>query len=182
MTVIIANIIDFIASLLQVGSGAIKKKSKLLAVQTVQLLLQGISMLLVGGITGAISNVLSCYRNYLCYKEKLNKVWKGILIAASVAMTIFFNNQGWLDIIPVAVCTVYILLMDVKDPVKFKLLVTLSFIPWIIYHFALQLYVAAIFDAASVISSAVTLFVMMKGKKTAQKETVAPAGGDKKTL
>ena len=91
MTVIIANIIDFIASLLQVGSGAIKKKSKLRAVQTVQLLLQGISMLLVGGITGAISNVLSCYRNYLCYKEKLNKVWKGILIAASVAMTIFFN-------------------------------------------------------------------------------------------
>ena len=175
MTVIIANIIDFIASLLQVGSGAIKKKSKLLAVQTVQLLLQGISMLLVGGITGAISNVLSCYRNYLCYKEKLNRVWKGILIAASVAMTVFFNTQGWLGVIPVAVCTVYILLMDVKDPIKFKLLVTLSFVPWIIYHFALKLYVAAIFDAVSVVTSAVTLCLMMRGKKREDVESVSNA-------
>ena len=175
MTVIIANIIDFVASLLQVGSGAIKKKSKLLAVQTVQLLLQGISMLLVGGITGAISNVLSCYRNYLCYKEKLNRVWKGILIAASVAMTVFFNTQGWLGVIPVAVCTVYILLMDVKDPIKFKLLVTLSFVPWIVYHFVLQLYVAAIFDAVSVITSAVTLFIMMRGKETKDVEGVSNA-------
>ena len=138
-------------------------------VQIVQLLMQGVSMLLTGGITGAISNVLSCYRNYLCYKEKLNRVWKGILIAASVLMTILFNNQGWLGIIPVVVCTVYILLMDVKDPIKFKLLVTLSFVPWIIYHFALQLYVAAIFDAVSVITSAVTLFVMMKEKKSDSK-------------
>ena len=166
MTIIIANIIDFLAALIQVGSGAIKKKSKILVVQIVQLLMQGVSMLLVGGITGAISNVLSCYRNYLCYKEKLNRAWKGILIAASVLMTVLFNNQGWLGIIPVVVCTVYILLMDVKDPVKFKLLVTLSFVPWIIYHFALQLYVAAIFDTISVITSAVTLFVMIKEKKS----------------
>lgn len=173
MRIIIANVIDFVAALLQVGSGSIKKKSNILVVQIIQLLMQGVSMLLTGGITGAISNVLSCYRNYLCYKEKLNRVWKGILIAASVAMTLLFNNQGWLGIIPVAVCTVYILLMDVKDPIKFKLLVTLSFVPWIIYHFALQLYVAAIFDAVSVVTSAVTLCLMMRGKKREDVESVS---------
>ena len=173
MRIIIANVIDFVAALIQVGSGSIKKKSNILMVQIIQLLMQGVSMLLTGGITGAISNVLSCYRNYLCYKEKLNRVWKGILIAASVAMTLLFNNQGWLGIIPVAVCTVYILLMDVKDPIKFKLLVTLSFVPWIIYHFALQLYVAAIFDAVSVVTSAVTLCLMMRGKKREDVESVS---------
>lgn len=175
MNIIIANVIDFIAALLQVGSGSIKKKSNILVVQIIQMLMQGVSMLITGGVTGAISNVLSCYRNYLCYKEKLTRVWKGILIAASVAMTVLFNNQGWLGIIPVAVCTVYILLMDVKDPVKFKLLVTLSFVPWIIYHFALRLYVAAIFDAVSVITSAVTLFVMMRGKRREDVESVSNA-------
>ena len=173
MRIIIANVIDFVAALIQVGSGSIKKKSNILVVQIIQLLMQGVSMLLLGGITGAISNVLSCYRNYLCYKEKLNRVWKGILIAASVAMTLLFNNQGWLGIIPVAVCTVYILLMDVKDPIKFKLLVTLSFVPWIIYHFALKLYVAAIFDAVSVVTSAVTLCLMMRGKKREDVESVS---------
>ena len=165
MTVIIANIIDFVAALIQVGSGSIKKKSKILAVQTVQLLMQAVSMLLLGGVTGAVSNVLSCYRNYLCYKDKLTKVWKGVLIGASLAMTVLLNEQGLLGIIPAAVCTVYILLMDMKDPVKFKLLVTLSFVPWLIYHFALKSYVGAFFDAATVITNAVTLFAMVKEKK-----------------
>ena len=138
MTVIIANVIDFLAAIIQVGTGSIKKKSKILIAQIVQLLMQGISMLLLGGITGAISNVLSCFRNFLCYKEKLNVFWKAALIAASILMTILFNDQGLLGIIPAATCTVFIIFMDVKDPVKFKLLVTLSLIPWMIYHFILK--------------------------------------------
>ena len=172
MTVIIANAIDFFAALLQVGSGSIKKKSNILLVQIIQMLMQGVSMLLTGGVSGAINNGFSCVRNYLCYKEKLSRAWKGVLIAASVALTVFFNTQGWLGIIPVTVCTVYILFMDVKDPIKFKLLVTLSFVPWILYHFVLQLYVAAAFDAISVVTSAVTLFFMIRKKAVAVKEDV----------
>ncbi len=168
MTIIIANIIDFVAALVQVGSGSIKKKSKILAVQTVQLLMQAVSMLLLGGVTGAVSNVLSCYRNYLCYKDKLTALWKGILIAASLAMTVLLNEQGLLGILPAAVCTVYILLMDLKDPVKFKLLVTLSFVPWMVYHFALGSYVGAIFDGATVLTNGVTLFAMIREKNAAE--------------
>jgi hypothetical protein len=66
MTVIIANMIDFVASIILVASGSIKQKTKILIVQIIQLLMQAASMLLLGGITGAISNVLSCFRNYLC--------------------------------------------------------------------------------------------------------------------
>ena len=165
MEIIIANIIDFFASFIQVGSGAIKKKAKILVVQIIQLLMQAVSMLLSGGVTGAVSNVLSCYRNYLCYKERLNSFWKAVLIAASIVMTIFLNDQGLLGIIPAVVCTVYIIFMDVKDPVKFKILVTLSFVPWIFYHFALKLYVAAVFDAATVVTNAITLYAMLRKKK-----------------
>lgn len=165
MVIIIANIIDFVAAMIQVGSGTIKKKSKILVVQIVQLLMQATSMLLLGGVTGAVSNVLSCFRNYLCYKEKLNNVWKAVLILAYVAMTVAFNNQGLLGIIPLVVCTVYIIFMDVKDPVKFKLLVTLSFVPWIFYHFIIKSYTGAFFDAASVVTNGITLFRMMKERK-----------------
>jgi hypothetical protein len=162
---LIANIIDFLASMLQVASGSIKKKARILVVQIVQLLMQATSMLLVGGITGAVNNVLSCFRNYLCYKEKLNWVWKALLIAASVALTLLLNDQGLLGILPVAICTVYILLMDLKDPIAFKLLVTLTFVPWVFYHFFLGLYVAAVFDVLSVITNAVTLGIMIKEKR-----------------
>ena len=132
---LIANIIDFLASILMVASGSIKKKAKILAVQIIQLMMQSVSMLLLGGITGAVNNVLSCLRNYICYKEKMNAVWKAVLIVASIALTLLLNDQGLLGLIPVVVCTVYILLMDIKDPIAFKLLVTLTFVPWVFYHF-----------------------------------------------
>ena len=162
----IANVIDFIAAFIQVGSGAIKQKVKILVVQIIQLLMQAVSMLLLGGVTGAVSNILSCYRNYLCYKEKLNGFWKAILIAASVVMTILLNEQGILGIIPAAVCTIYIIFMDIKDPVKFKLLVTLSFVPWMFYHFAIKSYVGAIFDAATVLTNGITLYSMIKKQRS----------------
>ncbi|WP_405729074.1 YgjV family protein [Anaerotignum sp.] len=165
MTVIIANMIDLVASIILVGSGSIKQKTKILVVQIIQLLMQAASMLLLGGITGAISNVLSCFRNYLCYQEKLNAYWKAFFIAASIGMTILVNEQGLLGIIPAAVCTVFILFMDVKDPVKFKLLVTLSCIPWMFYHYFLKSYVGAIFDFASTITNTMTLYSMLKEKE-----------------
>lgn len=163
--VIAANIIDFLASILMVASGSIKKKGRILAVQIIQLMMQSVSMLLLGGITGAVNNVLSCLRNYLCYKDKLNVYWKAVLIVASIGLTVLLNDQGLLGIIPVVVCTVYILLMDIKDPIAFKLLVTLTFVPWVFYHFYLGAYVAAIFDTLSVITNAVTLGVMIKEKR-----------------
>jgi hypothetical protein len=165
MTVIIANIIDLIAACIQVFSGSIKQKTKILLVQIVQLLFQGISMLLLGGVTGATSNVLSCFRNYLCYKDKLSVFWKILLIAASIAMTIVLNDQGFLGIIPAAVCTVFIIFMDTKDPVKFKALVTITFVPWMFYHFILKSYVGAVFDAATIITNGITLCLMWKDRK-----------------
>lgn len=166
MTVIIANCIDFIAALIQVATGSIKQKTKILIAQIIQLLMQGISLLLLGGITGAISNVLSCFRNYLCYKDKLSVFWKAVLIAASVAMTVLFNDQGLLGILPAAICTVFIIFMDVKDPIKFKLLVTLTFVPWVFYHFILKAYVGAIFDIATIIVNTIALFSMIKAHKS----------------
>ena len=168
MIIVLANVIDFVAAFVQVGTGSIKKKSRILALQILQMLMQGVSMLLLGGVTGAISNVLSCYRNYLCYKEKLNTAWKAILIAASVVMTVFLNDQGLLGVIPVVVCTVYIIFMDVKDPIKFKILVTASFVPWMVYHFILKSYVGAFFDVATIITNCVTLSIMIKEKRAAK--------------
>jgi hypothetical protein len=165
MTILIANAIDFVAALIQVASGSIKKKSRILAVQIVQLLMQAISMVLLGGYTGAVSNVLSCWRNYLCYKGKLSTLWKILLTAASLAMTLAINNQGLLGYLPFVVCTLYILLIDLKDPVHFKLLLTLSFIPWLIYHLILGSYTGAFFDAATVVTNGITLFFMARDKK-----------------
>ena len=166
MEIIIANVIDSFAALIQVGTGFVKRKNRILIMQIIQLLMQGTSMFILGGVTGAVSNVLSCLRNYICYKEKLNTPWKIFFIAASVVMTILLNEQGLLGVLPAAVCIVYIIFMDIKDPIKFKILVMLTFVPWLIYHLVLRSYVGAISDAATIAASAVTVIKMYKEKRS----------------
>ena len=168
INIVIANIIDFIASVVQIYSGTKKEKEKILVLQILQLGMQTVSMLLLGAIPGAISNVLSCIRNYLCYKNIFTWPIKITLIVLSLALTIPFNNQGLLGYLPFAVCTIYVLFMDIKDPIKFKLLVTLTFIPWIFYYLIIKSYTGAFFAFTTVITNFWTLFQM---KREAAKES-----------
>ena len=176
MTVMIANAIDFVAAFLQVGSGSIKSRTKVLIVQSIQLMLQAMSMLILGGVPGAISNVLSCFRNYLCCKDKLSFAWKCTISAVLAVMTVLVNEQGAWGYLPVVVSTVYIFFMDIKDPARFKLLIALSYVPWLFYRLVLKAYVGAAVDAATIITNTVTFFYMIQGKPAEEKS--ASGGGD----
>lgn len=162
ITVILANMIDLLASLVQVASGRIKDREKILLFQILQLGMQTVSMFLLGAIPGAISNILSCIRNYLCYREIFTWPVKILLIVLSGILTIAFNNQGLLGYLPFVVCTVYVLLMEMKDPIHFKLLVTLTFIPWIFYYLVIRSYTGAFFAFATVLTNFWTLYQMKK--------------------
>ena len=162
--IVIANIIDFLASMVQIYTGAVKDKAKILLLQILQLGMQTVSMLLLGAIPGAISNVLSCIRNYLCYKDVFTWPVKIVLIVISFVLTVVFNNQGLLGYLPFAVCTVYVLLMDMKDEIKFKLLVTLTFVPWVVYYLVIKSYTGALFAAITIVTSFWTLYKMVKAK------------------
>ena len=162
--IVIANIIDFLASMVQIYTGAVKDKAKILLLQILQLGMQTVSMLLLGAIPGAISNVLSCIRNYLCYKDVFTWPVKIVLIVISFVLTVVFNNQGLLGYLPFAVCTVYVLLMDMKDEIKFKLLVTLTFVPWVVYYLVIKSYTGALFALITIVTSFWTLYKMVKAK------------------
>ena len=161
MNIIIANIIDFLAAMVQISSGALGKKKSILIVQTIQIGMQTISMFLLGAVTGGISNILSCIRNIICYKEKLTWPIKIGLIVVSGVLTICFNTQGLLGYLPFAVCGIYVILMDIKNPIGFKLLVTLSYLPWIPYYIIIQSYTGALFAAATFITNTISLIIMI---------------------
>lgn len=162
MGIIIANIIDLLAACVQIWSGTLRKKQSILIAQIVQLLMQTVSMVILGGITGAVSNIIGCIRNYICYKEKLNVLWKTILIVAQLILTVLFNTQGLFGWLPFIVCTAYVLFMDIKNPIHFKILVTLSYVPWIYYFIVLKSYTGAVFATGTVITNTITLFKMRK--------------------
>lgn len=156
--VVIGNIIALIASILMVLAGLQKKKKKILFIQIIQIALSVISNLILGGYTGAIINALSCVRDILCYKDKMGTKEKIIIIILAVGLSLAFNNLGWIGLLPLIATVVYILFMNTKDVVKFKLLIIFSMVMWLIYDLYIKSYTSGVFDFMSVIANIVAIW------------------------
>ena len=164
-TILIANAIALIASLLMVYTGYIKKKEKILFFQTIQIGLSVISNLILGGITGAIINALGLIRNILCYKEKLNKIAQIILIILSILLGVYFNNLALIGLLPIISNVVYIEFMNIKDVTKFKYLIIFTMTMWLIYDIYIMSYTSAVFDLGNIIANIISIIQIKKTTK-----------------
>ena len=160
--IIIGNIIALIASILMVLAGFQKKKKKILFIQIIQIALSVISNLVLGGYTGAIINAVSCVRDILCYKEKMGDKEKIIIIILAVGLSFVFNNLGWIGLLPLAATVVYIIFMNTKDVVRFKILIIFSMIMWLIYDLYIKSYTSGVFDFMSVIANLIAILQIRK--------------------
>lgn len=158
VNIIIGNIIALIASILMVYSGMLKQKKKILHFQTVQIGLSVISNIVLGGITGAIINVLSLIRNILCYKDKLGLKEKIVITILATILTLKFNNLGYIGLLPLISTVSYVWLMNIKDVKKFKWLIVFTMLMWLIYDVVIKSYTSAIFDFMNIVANIVTLF------------------------
>lgn len=165
--IIIANIIDLAASLIQFWTGILKEKQRILFWQCVMFAMQTVSMSLLGGYSAAVSNVLSIVRNVLCYYDKAGKAVKAALIGAQFVLTLFVGGGTVIGWMPFVVCTIFIIFMDEKDPIRFKLLSAATFAPWIVYFLIYKSYTGAFFAVITTIANIVTLSRMIKAKKAA---------------
>ena len=164
MQIFIGNVVALIASIIMVYTGYIKNKNRIIFVQTIQIILMVISNLILGGLTGAISNIVGCIRNILCYKDKLNKVAKIILIVVAIILSFSFNNLGLLGLLPLISTVTYIVLMDIKDVVKFKYLIIFTMILWFVYDLYIKSYTSACFDFMTLVVSVISI-VQIKNNK-----------------
>lgn len=116
-----------------------------------------LSNIVLGAITGAIINALSCIRNILCYKNKLDLKAKIILILLSTILSLIFNNLGLIGLLPVISTVVYILLMNTKDVVKFKWLSIFTMLMWLVYDLFIKSYTSAIFDFMNIMANIISI-------------------------
>ena len=165
--IIIGNFFALMASIFMVLSGMLKSKKKILFVQTIQITLFVISNLVLGGITGAIVNVISLVRNVLAYKDKLDKLSKGIIIALSVFFCIYFNNLGIVGYLPLISTVLYIFIINEKNVVKFKWLFIITVLLWGIYDLCIKSYTSLVFDFSTIVATIVSIF-QIKNKKIAK--------------
>ena len=162
MIVIIGNIIALIGSLLMIYAGIIKEKKGILVVQSLQIAMFAISNLVLNGISGFIINTINFIRNIICYKEVLNTKVKILLSIISIVLTIYFNNLGLIGYLPLLSGLIYLWFMTVKDVIKFKILIIISVIFWLIYDFTIQSYTASIFDLITIIVSSISVIKLKK--------------------
>lgn len=157
MTIIISNIVAFLASILMVFTGLAKTKKRALTIQTIQIFLHTISNLIINGTTGAIINSLNILRNILCYKNKLTFVFKIILSLLSLGLSLIFNDLGIIGLLPVIASLLYIWFMNTKNIINFKLLIIVTMILWLGYDIYIKLYVTALFDIATIIGTCISI-------------------------
>lgn len=162
--IVIGNIVALIASLLMVYSGAVKKRKKILYIQTIQIGLSVISNIILGGIVGAIINALSCVRNVLCYKNRLGLREKIIITVLAILLSIKFNNLGLIGILPLISTITYLWLMTVKDVVKLKALIIFTMVLWFVYDLVIKSYSSSFFDLMTAVVNIYSI-IKLKNKK-----------------
>ena len=110
--ILLGNIIAFIAAILMVYTGLILRKNKILISQIIQMILLMISNIILGSVTGAISNSIGCIRNYFCYKEKLNFFIKVLIIIVTTTISLYFNTLGVIGLLPILSTILYTWFID----------------------------------------------------------------------
>lgn len=167
--IIIGNLIALVASVIMVYSGVLKEKKQILLYQSMEVGLAAIAYLFLNGISGAIINLVSFTRTYLCYKDKLNNFWKAILTIVAIVLTYKFNNDGIIGYLPLISTIIYLWYMTVKDVTKFKIMIMFCMILWVIYDFLVLNYTASIFDLLTIMANAISIMNIKSSNKIYQK-------------
>ena len=162
VALIVGNIIAFIAAAIMMYTGYVKNKKKIIFLQTVQIGMSVISNLVLGGIPGAIVNAVSCVRNIVCYKNKLDMRAKIIFVIVTTALTIAFNNLLFIGLLPLAASLTYIVFMTEKNVIKFKIITIATLIMWGIYDLYIQSYTSACFDFLTVATNIIAIVQIRK--------------------
>jgi len=166
MTILIGNLIALIGASLMVGIGFIKSKKKILGAQCVQFGVQSLSNLVLGGYSGFISNVIGLLRNLVCLRREFTWPWKLAFMFIQAFLSIYTNHVGWLGYLPLLATCTFTLVMDTKNDVLLKSVITIGLIFWLIYDLAFHNYVAAVFDVLATLSNLVGIVrILRDGRK-----------------
>ncbi len=163
--VVIGNIISFAGAMLMVGVGFLKTRKSILLTQCSMFTLMGIANLILGGVTGAISSLVSILRNLLCLKGPLTVPMKLFVIAVQVLLSARLNTLGWIGWLPIISACFYTWMIDVKDETRLKVVLIASQSLWFVYDLTIQNYVGFTFDILTILSNMYGIFSLRAGQK-----------------
>ena len=156
--IVIGNVISFAGAMLMVAVGFLKTRKSILLTQCAMFSLMGTANIILGGMTGAVSSLVSIIRNLFCMKGPLSVPVKLFIIAIQVMLSIRVNTLGWIGWLPIISACFYTWMIDVKDETSLKLVLIAAQSMWFVYDLTIHNYVGFTFDILTILSNMYGIF------------------------
>lgn len=101
LNIIAGNICSLLAMATDSLSAAQKTVTRVLWVQCLSQLIYCIGAIVLKGYSAAVQNAVSIIRNFVAIKKIDSKAVQWFLVILSVILGLFFNNLGWMGLVPV---------------------------------------------------------------------------------
>ncbi len=163
--ILIGNIITFIGALMMIGVGFIKSKKNIIIAQCGQFAVMGIGNLVLGGVTGFITNMVSIVRNLFCLKWPFTTQVKIVFIVIQIAISASVNKSGLIGWLPIAATCIFTWFLDTENEILLKWVIIFTVAMWIVYDLSLLNFSSAFFDVMTMISNAIGIIMIKKKAK-----------------
>ena len=88
--ILLGNIISFVGSVVMIYVGVLKSKKAILITQGIQCGIMAVSNIVLGGLSGCLTNLITVIRNVYCLKFNYNRPVKIVLIAVGSVFGVLF--------------------------------------------------------------------------------------------
>ena len=158
------NAVSMIGCLIMVGIGFLKLKQHILLAQSVQCLFMGAGNLILGGVSGFVSNVVTILRNLVFSKRNVTVPLKVFFIALQIVLSLGSLDAGWIAWLPVLAAAVFTWFLDTQSETRLKVVILFSQVMWLIYDIHYLNYVATTFDVLTMCSNLIGLYMIRKSR------------------
>ena len=165
-SILLGNGIALFGAVLTAAIGLIKQRKHILAAQCVQFGIMGIANLILGGINGFVSALVSITRNLICLKWELTTPIKIGIISIQAVLALSIDRSGVIGILPglsACICTWF---LDTTDEIKLKMVIIIARVCWLIYDRSILNYVSFAFDIITILANLVGIVLIVRQRKT----------------
>ncbi|WP_295866167.1 YgjV family protein [uncultured Oscillibacter sp.] len=164
--ILLGNGIALFGAVLMAAIGLIKQRKHILAAQCVQFGIMGIANLILGGINGFVSALVSITRNLICLKWELTTPIKIGIISIQAVLALSIDRRGVIGILPglsACICTWF---LDTTDEIKLKMVIIIAQVCWLIYDRSILNDVSFAFDIITILANLVGIVLIVRQRKT----------------
>ena len=160
--IVLGNGVFFLGAVILVSLGLIRTKRNILIAQIAQEAFMGTGMLILGGISGFIVDMVAIVRNVVCIRWKYTLKWKLIFIASQVGLYAALGAEGLYGWLPVMAMCLFTWYLDTENVILLKVLIAVMQLMWLVYDISIVNYVGMVVDVVSAVTNVVGIFLVKK--------------------